>query len=127
MLERTFHLVVPEQWNKRPVAEWAPRSLALEGFIHASLAPQLRGTLAAHYADESRLYLLELCPLRTADAMRLEPSRDGALFPHLHRALEPDDILRHWKLRARGRSWNLPRFAEKPESDNPSGHPGPPR
>lgn len=126
MAERCFHLVLRDDWSKRPNAAWAPRSLAAEGFVHASTAAQLEGTLAAHYADADEVYLLELCPLRTADALRFEASRGGALFPHLYRELEPDDVLRWWTLRARDGRWTLPRFSASAAHDVPAGRNGTP-
>jgi uncharacterized protein (DUF952 family) len=124
--DRCFHLALPDDWSHRPTPAWAPRSLAAEGFIHASTAEQLEGTLAAHYADVSDVYLLELCPMRTADALRFEASRGGALFPHLYRELEPDDVLRWWKLHARSGRWKLPRLAATNDGDQPTGHAGTP-
>ncbi|MCA8980023.1 MAG: DUF952 domain-containing protein [Planctomycetes bacterium] len=126
MVERCFHVVLPDDWARRPGRGWAPRSLALCGFIHASTASQLAGTLEEHYADATDVYLLELCPLRTADALRFEASRDGALFPHLYRELEPEDVLRWWKLHSRGGRWKLPDFAVRHADDGPSGHDGTP-
>lgn len=126
MAERCFHLVLPDDWSRRPTRAWAPRSLAAEGFIHASTTSQLAGTLEAHYSHATDVYLLELCPLRTADAMRFEVSRGGALFPHLYRELEPDDVLRWWKLHARGGRFKLPRLGARHADDAPAGHAGTP-
>lgn len=126
MSERCFHLVLPDDWSKRPTPAWAPRSLAAEGFIHASTTEQLPETLATHYAVTPEVYLLELCPLRTASALRFELSRGGDMFPHLYRSLEPDDVLRWWKLRARDGRWKLPYLARVAEDDAPAGRAGTP-
>lgn len=126
MAERVFHLVLPDDWSQRPSVDWAPRSLAVEGFIHASTATQLRGTLETHYATAGDVYLLELCPVRTAGAMRFEASRGGALFPHLYRALEPDDIMRWWKLHARDGRFELPSLGADNRNDDPAGRTGTP-
>ena len=59
----------------------APVDLA-DGFVHFSTAEQAAETAAKHFAGETDLVLLAL-----------EPSRGGALFPHLYRALEIGDVL----------------------------------
>ena len=69
-----------------------PAPPGAEGFVHASFTPQLAGTLALHFPGAERVVLLRLDPGRLGTALRLEPSRDGALFPHVHRALRPDDV-----------------------------------
>jgi len=54
-----------------------------DGFIHFSSADQLRETVARHFAGQPDLVLVAI----EADALgdlRWEPSRGGALFPHLH-------------------------------------------
>ncbi|MET0384372.1 MAG: DUF952 domain-containing protein [Polyangiales bacterium] len=60
-----------------------------DGFIHFSTAEQLPGTLRSHYAREPDLVLLyvELEAISEASAWRWEPSRGGALFPHLYAPL----------------------------------------
>jgi uncharacterized protein (DUF952 family) len=67
---------------------------ARDGFIHLSTAVQLSGTLARHFADrEGRgregLVLVALDAAELATALKWEPARDGALFPHLYGPLDP--------------------------------------
>lgn len=64
-----------------------------DGFVHFSTARQLAGTLARHFAGETGLMLLAMDADRAGAALRWEPSRGGALFPHLHRPLERGDVL----------------------------------
>lgn len=97
---RLFHAVIEAEWGATPAETWAPPSLATEGFVHLSLAEQLEGTLAAHFPAEEELLLLELRPERLEAELRFEPSRGGALFPHLYRALRDEDILGWWRLGA---------------------------
>ena len=70
----------------------APVDLA-DGFIHFSTADQLAGTLAKHFAGEDGLTLLAVEADTLGADLRWEPSRDGALFPHLYRSLRASDIL----------------------------------
>ncbi|MEQ1871514.1 MAG: DUF952 domain-containing protein [Vicinamibacterales bacterium] len=56
-----------------------------DGFIHFSTASQVAETARRHFADQADLLLVAV---RTADLeLRWEPSRGGALFPHLYGAL----------------------------------------
>lgn len=58
-----------------------------DGFIHFSTAPQLPGTLAKHYADRDNLVVIAFDAAAFGDALKWEPARDGALFPHLYEPL----------------------------------------
>lgn len=69
----------------------APVDLA-DGYIHLSTAGQLPVTLSRHFAGETGLYLLAI-DSQGLDALRWEPSRGGALFPHLYRSLRQEDVL----------------------------------
>lgn len=69
----------------------APVDLA-DGYIHLSTAAQVPGTLAKHFAGESGLMLLAL-DADQLDPLKWEPSRGGALFPHLYRDMMRADIL----------------------------------
>lgn len=69
----------------------APVDIA-DGYIHLSTAEQVPGTLAKHFAGEPGLVLLAI-QTDGLDPLRWEPSRGGALFPHLYRELRLTDIL----------------------------------
>lgn len=57
---------------------------ATDGFIHFSTAGQVRETAARHFAGQDGLLLVGVDPDALGPALRWEPSRDGALFPHLY-------------------------------------------
>lgn len=59
-----------------------------DGYIHFSAADQLAETLAKHFAGQSDLLLIEVDTSRLGDALKWEPSRGGALFPHLYGTLD---------------------------------------
>lgn len=61
----------------------APVDLA-DGFIHLSTAAQLSETASRHFAGQSGLLLVAIPGKALGDALRFEPSRGGALFPHLY-------------------------------------------
>jgi uncharacterized protein (DUF952 family) len=76
-----------------PAADWAraeaagvftgaPVDLA-DGFIHFSTGAQVRETAARHFAGQAGLLLIAVEAGALGEALRWEPSRGGALFPHL--------------------------------------------
>ena len=66
----------------------APVDLA-DGFIHFSTAAQVVETAAKHFATESDLVLVAVAAEPLGTALKWEPSRGGALFPHLYAPLDP--------------------------------------
>ncbi len=70
----------------------APVDLA-DGFIHFSTAAQVAETAARHFATESDLVLVALDEAQLGPALKWEPSRGGALFPHLYRTLRLSDVV----------------------------------
>jgi len=57
---------------------------ARDGFIHLSSAVQVEETAAKHFAGISDLVLLYVDTDHLGDRLKWEPSRGGALFPHLY-------------------------------------------
>lgn len=55
-----------------------------DGFIHFSTAAQVAETAVKHYAGRDHLVLLRVRAESLGAALRWEPSRGGALFPHLY-------------------------------------------
>ena len=70
----------------------APVDLA-DGYIHFSTAEQVAETAGKHFAGEDGLKLLAVDPAPLGNALKWEPSRGGALFPHLYRPLRKNDVL----------------------------------
>lgn len=78
-------------------AEWATAEAAGEfrgssvdladGYIHLSTAGQVGETAAKHYAGRSGLVVVAIAAADVSDILKWEPSRGGALFPHLYGAL----------------------------------------
>jgi uncharacterized protein (DUF952 family) len=64
-----------------------------DGFIHFSTAGQARETAAKHFASQSELLLVAIDDARLGAALKYEPSRGGALFPHLYGPLTFDAVL----------------------------------
>lgn len=66
----------------------APIDIA-DGYIHFSTGPQVRETAVKHFAGQHDLLLIAVDDAGLGTALRYEPSRGGALFPHLYAALDP--------------------------------------
>ncbi len=70
----------------------APIDLA-DGYIHLSTPQQVVETAAKHFGGVSDLVLVAVDTDRLGAALKWEPSRGGALFPHLYRALLAEDVI----------------------------------
>ncbi len=55
-----------------------------DGFIHFSTASQAEETARRHFHGQDDLLVLAVEADTLGEALRWEPSRGGALFPHLH-------------------------------------------
>jgi uncharacterized protein (DUF952 family) len=55
-----------------------------DGYIHFSAAHQVAETAAKHFTGRSNLVLVAVASDALGPALRWEPSRGGALFPHLY-------------------------------------------
>jgi uncharacterized protein (DUF952 family) len=61
----------------------APIDLA-DGYIHLSTAEQLTETVDKHFAGQSNLHVAAVDLAALGGAVKWEPSRGGALFPHVY-------------------------------------------
>jgi uncharacterized protein (DUF952 family) len=88
--DRTIYKIAPRAlWREAEQAgvfAGAPVDLA-DGFIHFSTAAQVAETAARHFAGQSDLVLAAIDAAALGPALRYEPSRGGALFPHLYGTL----------------------------------------
>lgn len=72
-------------------SDGAPADVA-DGYVHFSAGVQVPATLEKHFAGERDLMLLAVDTVPLGVALRWEPSRGGAHFPHLYRELRREDI-----------------------------------
>jgi uncharacterized protein (DUF952 family) len=70
----------------------APVDVA-DGYIHFSTATQAEETARRHFHGQSGLLLVAFDAGRLGPQLRWEPSRGGALFPHLYAKLDPAQAL----------------------------------
>ena len=64
-----------------------------DGYIHFSTAEQAVETAAKHFAAAGGLLLVAVDADTLGMALKWEPSRGGALFPHLYGVLGLDQVL----------------------------------
>jgi uncharacterized protein (DUF952 family) len=64
-----------------------------DGYIHFSTAEQVAATAAMHFSGIDGLMLVAVDADALGSALRWEPARGGALFPHLYGALALADVL----------------------------------
>lgn len=60
-----------------------------DGFIHFSAFDQVEETRRRHFAGQRDLMLVAVEAAALGEALKWEPSRGGALFPHLYGPLDP--------------------------------------
>ena len=84
-----YKIVATEEWAEAEAAgAFAGAAVdRADGFIHFSTAEQARETAAKWFAGRGDLTLAAVDAEALGDDLRWEPSRGGALFPHLYAAL----------------------------------------
>ncbi len=64
-----------------------------DGYIHFSTGEQAQETARLHFRGASDLVVLEIEAEKLGAALVWEPSRGGALFPHLYGTLPADHVV----------------------------------
>jgi len=83
----TLYKIIPALlWHEATRAGVFPGSAVdiQDGFIHFSTAKQVAETAAKHFAGQHDLLLLRVDAGALGERLKWEPSRGGALFPHLY-------------------------------------------
>ena len=91
-----FHVCTKLDWEAAQASGTPYRGSAddlRDGFIHFSAADQVQASVAKHRAGQSDLVLLAVEPGRLGEALKWEPSRGGALFPHLYGPLSAEAVV----------------------------------
>ena len=81
-----FKICRAAEWAQA-VADGVFRGSAVDlrdGYIHFSTVAQVAETAARHFAGQSDLVLVAVDAAALGDKLKWEPSRGGALFPHLY-------------------------------------------
>ena len=89
-----YKIFTADQWTALEAegeTAGAPVDLA-DGYIHFSTASQAAETAAKHFAGQQGLILAAVDADALGEALKWEPSRGGALFPHLYARLRRADV-----------------------------------
>ena len=81
-----FHICRKQEWAEaQAIGRYSGSSQdRADGFIHFSSAAQVETSAAKHRAGQDGLVLLTVAADALGTALKWEPSRGGALFPHLY-------------------------------------------
>jgi uncharacterized protein (DUF952 family) len=85
-----YKICPAELWHEAELAgrfDGSPVDLA-DGFIHFSSGEQVAETAGRHFAGQRNLVLVAVDSETLGPALKWEPSRGGALFPHLYGPLD---------------------------------------
>ena len=89
-----YKILTARQWAALEAGSFdgAPVDQA-DGYIHLSTAMQADETLARHFAGQDDLVIAAIDLDALGGAVRWEPSRGGALFPHVYGRLTLDTVI----------------------------------
>lgn len=94
MVHTIYKIAPADLWHQSERAgtfAGAPVDVA-DGFIHFSTAAQVQETAAKHFRGQADLVIAAVDAAVLGDALRWEPSRGGALFPHLYGPMAMDAV-----------------------------------
>ena len=91
MTRMIYHMCRADEWEAAVAGgSYAGSSQdKADGFIHFSTADQIVESARRHRAGQSGLLLLAIDPAVLGDRLKWEPSRSGALFPHVYGVIDP--------------------------------------
>ena len=93
-----YKALTQEQWasfQKTTLFTGSPADYA-DGYIHLSLASQLKTTLDKWYPNQKEVALLQIEAETIAVDLKYEISRGGAAFPHLYADLPLTAVKQVW-------------------------------
>lgn len=93
-----FHIAEAADWEAaRSAGDYRVstrgRTLAEEGFIHASRREQVLAVAEESYADAAQLVLLTIDPALLASPVRDDEVAPGVVFPHIYGPLNLDAVV----------------------------------
>ena len=89
-MTRVYKVVTEAEWSEA-LRNGAFRGAMVDyrdGYIHLSTAGQVEKTVELYFADRDDLVLVALDGDDFKEVLKWEPSRGGALFPHLYASFD---------------------------------------
>lgn len=89
-----YKIIAAEAWAQaRQAGVFTGAAIDLaDGYIHLSDATQAEETARRHFAGQTGLVLVAF-EAASLQNLKWEPSRGGALFPHVHGSIDPASAL----------------------------------
>lgn len=85
---------MPEYWERfESGPEYVSEDFESEGFIHCSFESQLDAVLKRYYAHKDRVLLLQVEPDLLEPELRIEPSTNSELYPHIYGPINRNAIV----------------------------------
>lgn len=110
--DRIFHIATDAEWRRTLesgtyATSTVGRTLAEEGFIHASRRDQVQGVFDRYYAGlDEHLVLLTIDPRRLDAEVRVDPVGDDS-YPHVYGPINRSAVLEATPLDRQGRPQTL--------------------
>ncbi len=96
-----FHITTRNHWKTaKNIGTYRSDSLATEGFIHCSTAPQVLGSANRFFKDKKDLVILSIDPALVTAEIRYEGADPHNLFPHIYGELNIDAVIQATDLEA---------------------------
>lgn len=95
MGQRLFKVVSKTTWQAAE-REGVFRGVGIDvadGFIHLSAAGQVVETVEKHFAGQTDLVLVSVDADALGETLKWEPSRGGALFPHVYGEISIEAVI----------------------------------
>ncbi len=93
-----LHVATEQEWNFcLDKEDYAPASLATEGFIHACENEQLKGVVDRYFGGRKDLVLLQIDETMLTSSVIRETGTGGELFPHIYGSINKHAIVAHTK------------------------------
>ncbi|CAN7554134.1 DUF952 domain-containing protein [Phenylobacterium sp. LjRoot225] len=94
-MSRIYKILPRADWDAaRTSGLFAGSAIDLQdGYIHLSTADQAQETARRHFHGQPNLVVLAVEADDLGEALRWEPSRGGALFPHLYAPLDAARVI----------------------------------
>jgi len=91
MTQMIYHMCRADEWEAAVASGGYAGSSQdkADGFIHFSTAEQIVESARRHRAGQGGLLLLAIDTAVLGDRLKWEPSRAGALFPHVYGTIDP--------------------------------------
>ena len=90
-----YKICSADEWRKAELAGayYGVGVDARDGYIHLSAPDQVVETAAKHFGRMPDLLLVAVDEAALGEALKWEPARGGALFPHLYAPLRLDAVI----------------------------------